>query len=127
MTLVSKVACVPAVILLGLMCWSLTQPAMSWLVILSCVLLGIASLGIYPIMLELSVECTFPLDESVVTGLCYLSSALQVQYFNLPCLPRDESIPPGRRVEDTWPGIIVEGRCLAGASSVLTMWLSTLD
>lgn len=77
MTLVSKAACVPAVTLLGLMCWSLIQPDMSWLVILSCVLLGIASLGIYPIMLELSVECTFPLDESVVTGLCYLSSALQ--------------------------------------------------
>jgi hypothetical protein len=78
MTLVAKIACIPAVTLLGLMCWSLVQPAMSWLVILSCVLLGIASLGIYPIMLELSVECTFPLDESVVTGLCYLSSALQV-------------------------------------------------
>ena len=78
MTLVSKVACIPAVSVLGLMCWALVQPNMSWLVILSCVLLGIASLGIYPIMLELSVECTYPLDESVVTGLCYLSSAFQV-------------------------------------------------
>ena len=52
------------------------------LVLVSCVFLGVASLGIYPIMLELSVECTFPLDESVVTGLCYLSSALQVYLDN---------------------------------------------
>jgi hypothetical protein len=96
MTLVSKVACVPAVIVLGLMCWTLVQPGMAWLVILSCVLLGIASLGIYPIMLELSVECTFPLDESVVTGLCYLSSALQVRTVVLPFLLIQETITPPR-------------------------------
>lgn len=45
--------------------------------IVTCILLGVFSLGIYPIMLELSVEATYPLDESVVTGLCYLSSAIQ--------------------------------------------------
>ena len=78
LTTVCKVACVPAVVLLGLLCWVLVQPGLPELVLVSCVLLGVASLGIYPVMLELSVECTFPLDESVVTGLCYLSSALQV-------------------------------------------------
>ena len=53
------------------------QPFMNSWVIVTCILLGVFSLGIYPIMLELSVECTYPLDESVVTGLCYLSSAIQ--------------------------------------------------
>ena len=54
------------------------QPSMATWVVVICGILGICSLGIYPIMLELSVECTYPLDESVVTGLCYLSSAIQV-------------------------------------------------
>merc|ERR1719430_2522003 len=53
------------------------QPGQDVWVVVTCVLLGVFSLGIYPVMLELSVECTYPLDESVVTGLCYLSSALQ--------------------------------------------------
>jgi len=77
LTTVAKVGCVPAVLLLGVMTWVLVQPGLKDLVLVSCILLGVASLGIYPVMLELSVECTFPLDESVVTGLCYLSSALQ--------------------------------------------------
>ncbi len=41
-------------------------------------------------------------------------------------LPRDESIPPGRRVEDT--SRHHRGRpSLAGATSVLSLWLSTVD
>ena len=75
---VAKCACVPAAGLLGAMCWVLVQPGIGEWVLACCILLGVASLGIYPVMLELSVECTYPLDESVVTGLCYLSSALQV-------------------------------------------------
>ena len=78
--LISKSACVPAVLVLGLSVWMFLQPLMEELVILTCVFLGVFSLGIYPVMLELSVECTYPLDESVVTGLCYLSSAIQVPH-----------------------------------------------
>ena len=55
------------------------QPFQDTLIVVTCVFLGVFSLGIYPVMLELSVEATYPLDESVVTGLCYLSSAIQVQ------------------------------------------------
>ena len=76
--LISKSACVPAVVVLGLSVWMFLQPFMEELMIVTCILLGVFSLGIYPIMLELSVEATYPLDESVVTGLCYLSSAIQV-------------------------------------------------
>ena len=68
----------PAVGVLAAQCWVLVQPGLGELVLVTSILLGITSLGIYPVMLELSVETTFPLDESVVTGLCYLSSALQV-------------------------------------------------
>ena len=76
--LISKSACVPAVVVLGLSVWMFLQPFMEELMIVTCIFLGVFSLGIYPIMLELSVEATYPLDESVVTGLCYLSSAIQV-------------------------------------------------
>ena len=76
--LISKAACVPAVIVLGVSVWMFLQPFMEELMIVTCVFLGVFSLGIYPVMLELSVEATYPLDESVVTGLCYLSSAIQV-------------------------------------------------
>ena len=74
---ISKVACLPSVLILGLAVWMFVQPGQDVWVVVTCVLLGVFSLGIYPVMLELSVECTYPLDESVVTGLCYLSSALQ--------------------------------------------------
>ena len=71
------------------------------LVVTTCAMLGVFSLGIYPVMLELrwvtwctlhlplssSVECTYPLDECVVTGLCYLSSALQVALTTMDSLP----------------------------------------
>lgn len=76
--LISKAACVPAVVVLGVSVWMFLQPFMEELMIVTCVFLGVFSLGIYPVMLELSVEATYPLDESVVTGLCYLSSAIQV-------------------------------------------------
>ena len=79
MILISKVACLPSVLILGVAVWMFVQPSLEVWVVLTCVLLGVFSLGIYPVMLELSVECTYPLDESVVTGLCYLSSALQVR------------------------------------------------
>ena len=71
-------ACLPAIVALGVSTWILIQSGLSSAVVSICAILGVCSLGIYPIMLELSVECTYPLDESVVTGLCYLSSAIQV-------------------------------------------------
>ena len=43
----------PAVLLLGVMTWVLVQPGLKDLVLVSCILLGVASLGIYPVMLEL--------------------------------------------------------------------------
>merc|ERR1711915_404318 len=68
----------------------------SWIVV-TCVFLGMFSLGIYPVMLELSVEATYPLDESVVTGLCYLSSAIQgsilmftENFFNSPLIREED-------------------------------------
>ena len=71
-------ACIPAILALVVSTWMLIQPSLGTWVVVTCAILGVCSLGIYPIMLELSVECTYPLDESVVTGLCYLSSAIQV-------------------------------------------------
>lgn len=42
-----------------------------------CALMGIFSLGIYPMALELIVECTFPIDQAIGTAFIFLSSALQ--------------------------------------------------
>lgn len=77
MILISKAACLPAIFTMVLSTWVLGQSDMEPVVLVTCAAMGFFSLGIYPVMLELSVECTYPLDESVVTGLCYLSSALQ--------------------------------------------------
>ena len=54
------------------------QPAQEVGLLATSVLLGIFSLGIYPVLLELSVEATYPLDQGVVSGLCNLSHVLQV-------------------------------------------------
>ena len=86
--LISKIACIPAVVVLGISVWMFLQPFQDTLIVVTCVFLGVFSLGIYPVMLELSVEATYPLDESVVTGLCYLSSAIQVQFYNYQYYPR---------------------------------------
>ena len=83
MILISKIACIPAVLILGVSVWMFLQPFQDGWIVVTCVFLGVFSLGIYPVMLELSVECTYPLDESVVTGLCYLSSAIQVNLKSL--------------------------------------------
>jgi len=91
--LITKCACIPAILALVVSTWMLLQPSLAIWVVVICGILGICSLGIYPIMLELSVECTYPLDESVVTGLCYLSSAIQgsvlmftENFFNSPLI-----------------------------------------
>jgi len=42
-----------------------------------CALFGIFSLGIYPMILELIVECTYPIDQAIGTAFIFLSSALQ--------------------------------------------------
>ena len=54
--LISKCACIPAILTLMLSTWMLLQPSLDSLVVVTCAVLGICSLGIYPIMLELSVE-----------------------------------------------------------------------
>eukprot|EP00090_Calanus_glacialis_P012651 TRINITY_DN21256_c0_g1_i4.p1 TRINITY_DN21256_c0_g1~~TRINITY_DN21256_c0_g1_i4.p1 ORF type:complete len:512 (-),score=133.86 TRINITY_DN21256_c0_g1_i4:86-1621(-) len=96
--LITKCACIPAILALVVSTWMLIQPSLATWIVVICGILGICSLGIYPIMLELSVECTYPLDESVVTGLCYLSSAIQgsvlmftENFFNNP-LVREEDL-----------------------------------
>jgi len=95
--LISKCACIPAILALLVSTWMMIQPSMATWVVVICGILGICSLGIYPIMLELSVECTYPLDESVVTGLCYLSSAIQgsllmftENFFNTPLIREED-------------------------------------
>merc|ERR1719250_481386 len=95
--LITKCACIPAILALLVSTWMMIQPSMATWVVVICGILGICSLGIYPIMLELSVECTYPLDESVVTGLCYLSSAIQgsllmftENFFNTPLIREED-------------------------------------
>ena len=39
--------------------------------------MGIFALGVYPIALELIVECTYPVDQAIGTAFIFLSSALQ--------------------------------------------------
>ena len=39
---------------------------------------GVFGFGAYPVGLELSVEATYPLDESIGTALTFLSGQIQV-------------------------------------------------
>jgi FLVCR family MFS transporter 7 len=39
--------------------------------------MGIFALGVYPLALELIVECTYPVDQAIGTAFIFLSSALQ--------------------------------------------------
>ena len=76
--LISKVVLLPLVIIQAVTVWLFLQPSLGVWLVFTCVILGVFSLGIFPLLLELSVECTFPLDQSVVIGLCNLSNVLQV-------------------------------------------------
>merc|ERR1712037_697972 len=38
---------------------------------------GVFGFGMYPIALELSVECTYPLDESIGTAMIFMSGQIQ--------------------------------------------------
>ena len=84
--LISKVTSLLLALTLGLTLWMFVQPAQEVGLLFTSVLLGIFSLGIYPVMLELSVEATYPLDQSVVSGLCNLSNVLQVSVHILQIL-----------------------------------------
>ena len=46
-------------------------------IVICCALLGVFALGVYPLALELVVECTYPVDQATPTALIFLSSSLQ--------------------------------------------------
>ncbi|KAK6026543.1 hypothetical protein OSTOST_07477 [Ostertagia ostertagi] len=65
-------------VVFGLIFMQLTlHPNFAPLLALSCVLFGIFGLATYPVGLELSAECTFPVSESTSTGLIVLCGQVQ--------------------------------------------------
>lgn len=53
------------------------MPGQGGAIAIFCALVGIFALGVYPIALELIVECTYPVDQAIGTAFIFLSSALQ--------------------------------------------------
>jgi hypothetical protein len=43
------------------------------LLLYSCAFMGIFALGVYPLALELIVECTYPVDQAIGTAFIFLS------------------------------------------------------
>eukprot|EP00096_Caligus_rogercresseyi_P007109 TRINITY_DN2459_c0_g1_i1.p1 TRINITY_DN2459_c0_g1~~TRINITY_DN2459_c0_g1_i1.p1 ORF type:complete len:493 (+),score=163.32 TRINITY_DN2459_c0_g1_i1:15-1493(+) len=72
-----KASGVVVTLFLALVCYAFLQPDRPGLIIASCVFLGAFSLGVYPLALELVVECTYPIDQALPTALIFLSSSLQ--------------------------------------------------
>ena len=48
---------------MALLAYFLRQPDAGAAIVTSCVALGVFALGVYPLALELVVECTYPLDQ----------------------------------------------------------------
>ena len=42
-------------------------------IVFSCAFMGIFALGVYPLALELIVECTYPVDQAIGTAFIFLS------------------------------------------------------
>lgn len=53
----------------------------SYLILLVCFLFGVMGLAMYPVGLEMSAECTFPVTETTSTGLVVLSGQIQAVIF----------------------------------------------
>ena len=75
--LILRSAGVVSILAMVLMAYFFRQPNSSAAIIASCALLGTAALGVYPLALELVVECTYPVDQAIGTAFLFLSSAIQ--------------------------------------------------
>ena len=56
---------------MGLLAYFMRQSGAGAAIVASCVALGVFALGVYPLALELVVECTYPIDQvrgTVVSG-----------------------------------------------------------
>jgi hypothetical protein len=53
----------------------------SYLILIACFLFGVMGLAMYPVGLEMSAECTFPVSETTSTGLVVLCGQVQAVIF----------------------------------------------
>jgi FLVCR family MFS transporter 7 len=53
----------------------------AYLILVVCFLFGVMGLAMYPVGLEMSAECTFPVAETTSTGLVVLSGQIQAVIF----------------------------------------------
>jgi FLVCR family MFS transporter 7 len=70
----------------------------AYLILIVCFLFGVMGLAMYPVGLEMSTECTFPVAETTSTGLVVLSGQIQavifmaiMTQFSKPLSPEKES------------------------------------
>uniref|UniRef100_A0A1I7YXX5 MFS domain-containing protein n=1 Tax=Steinernema glaseri TaxID=37863 RepID=A0A1I7YXX5_9BILA len=65
-------------VLFGVIFLQLTlHPGLNFFILANCVLFGIFGLATYPVGLEMSAECAFPVSETTSTGLIVLSGQVQ--------------------------------------------------
>ena len=65
--LMLKLGCIVLFLALGLMNYSMKSEDEQPIVILSSVLVGSLLIGLYPVALDLIVECTYPVDQVIFT------------------------------------------------------------
>lgn len=56
-------------------------PYIPYFILLTCFMFGVMGLAMYPVGLEMSAECTFPVAETTSTGLVVLSGQIQAVIF----------------------------------------------
>lgn len=77
LVLICRIACIIGIIAMILIAYFFRVPDNPIPILISCCLLGAAALGVYPLGLELVVECTYPIDQATGTAFLFLSSAIQ--------------------------------------------------
>uniref|UniRef100_A0A914CFE4 Major facilitator superfamily (MFS) profile domain-containing protein n=1 Tax=Acrobeloides nanus TaxID=290746 RepID=A0A914CFE4_9BILA len=87
--------CMDMAVLFGILFLQLTlRPGLGGLILVTCFIFGVMGLATYPVGLEMSAECTFPVSETTSTGLIVLSGQIQsilfitiMQIFSNPLQP----------------------------------------
>ncbi|CAD5235721.1 unnamed protein product [Bursaphelenchus xylophilus] len=112
--------CMTLAVVLGLTFLQLTfVENIGWLILIVCFFFGILGLAIYPVGLEMSAECTFPVTETTSTGLIVLTGQVMSIIFVAIVSMINKPISDAKRkiqvcdakdptaAKDAWWGLIV--------------------
>jgi FLVCR family MFS transporter 7 len=77
LALICKACCFAAIAAMVALAYLMRVADRAAAIAACCAMLGAFALGVYPLALELLVECTYPVDQATGTAFIFLSSAIQ--------------------------------------------------